>query len=130
MIVEEPLLCNYPFNYLCTCSLSVRSTNGKIASVIDCDEDFLRFCSSDRDFSSGTINITIPANRMLFEIQIFFTIADDDINEVQQTFAIIADIIDVPENISCFQSTIGESICQGRRGATTIRITDNDRELR
>ena len=129
MIVGEPLLCNYPFNYLCTCSLSVRSPNGKLASAIDCDEDFLRFCSSGSDFISGTINITIPANRMSFEIQTFFNITDDDINEVQQTFAIIADIIDVPENISCFQYTIGESICQGRLGATTIRITDNDREL-
>ena len=81
------------------------------------------------DFSSGAINITIPANRMSFEIPKFFTIDDDDINEVQQTFAIIADIIDVPEDISCFQRAIGEQICQGRRGATAIRITDNDREL-
>ena len=87
------------------------------------------FFSSDRDFSSGTINITIPANRMSFEIPKYFTIIDDDINEVQQTFAIIAEIIDVPENISCFQHAIGESICQGRHGATAIRITDNDREL-
>ena len=67
---------------------------------------------------------------MSFEIQTFFNITDDDINEVQQSFAIIADIIDVPENISCFQRAIGESQCQGRRGATAIRITDNDRELR
>ena len=96
--------------------------------TIDCNEDFLCFCLSDRDFSSGTIEITIPANRMSFEIQKFFTIADDDINEVQQTFAIIADIIDVPENISCFMHAIGYS-CYGRRGATAIRITDNDREL-
>ena len=110
--------------------MSVRSTNCKIASAIDIDEDFLCFCSSDRDFSSGIINITIPANRMSFEIQTFFNIIDDDINEVQQSFAIIAEIIDVPENIRCFQHAIGESICQGRRGATAIRITDNDRELR
>ena len=66
---------------------------------------------------------------MSFQIPTFFNITDDDINEVQQSFAIIADIIDVPENISCFQRAIGESICQGRRGATAIRITDNDREL-
>ena len=102
------------------------STNSPIASAIDWD---LCFCLSDRDFSSGTINITIPANRMSFEIPNFFAINDDDISEVQQTFAIIADIIDVPENISCFQRATGESICQGRRGATAIRITDNDCEL-
>ena len=67
---------------------------------------------------------------MSFEIQTFFNITDDDVNEVQQSFAIIVDIIDVPKNISCFQRAIGESKCQGRCGATAIRITDNDRELR
>ena len=66
---------------------------------------------------------------MSFEIPTFFNITDDDINEVQQSFAIIADIINVPENISCFQRAIGENICQGRRGATAMRIMDNDREL-
>ena len=81
------------------------------------------------DFSSGAINITIPAKRMSYEIQTFFTIDDDDVNEDQQSFAIIAEIIDVPEDISCFQRAIGERICQGRRGATAIRIMDNDREL-
>ena len=87
------------------------------------------FCSSGSDFTSRTINITIPANRMSFEIQKIFNITDDNVNEVQQSFAIIAEIIDVPGHISCFQRAIGESQCQGRRGATAIRITDNDREL-
>ena len=99
-----------------------------MASAIDCDEDFLCFCSSDRDFSSRTIKITIPVNRMSFEIQTFFNITDDDINEVQETFAIIADIIDVPEKISCFHRS--QLLCQGRHAATAIRIFDNDRELR
>ena len=90
---------------------------------------FSAFHSSGSDFSSGTINITIPANRMSFEIQTLFSVIDDDINEFQQSFAIIADIIDVPENISCFQRAFGERICHGRRGATAIRITDNDREF-
>ena len=121
--------CTYPFDYLCTCSLREKvSTNGQIANEIHCDEDFLCFCSSGSDFTSGTINITIPANRMSFEIQTFFNITDDDVNEVQQSFAIIADIIDVPENISCFQHPFGTA-CHGRHGATLIRITDNDREL-
>ena len=106
------------------------STSGQIAIEIDCDEDFMCFCSSDRDFSSGTITITIPANRMSFEIPTFFNITDDDINEVQQSFAIIADIIDVPEDISCFQYATGGYLCHGRHGATAIRIADNDRELR
>ena len=66
---------------------------------------------------------------MSFKIPTFFNIIDDDVNEVQQSFAIIAEIIDVPEDISCFQRAIGEQICQGRRGATAIIITDNDREF-
>ena len=76
------------------------------------------------------MNITIQANMMSYEIPIFFNIIDDDINEVQESFALIAKIVDIPENKSCFQRAIGESICQGESGATAIRITDNDRELR
>ena len=29
---------------------------------------------------------------------------------------------------SCFQTRVGETQCFGRRGATEIRITDNDRK--
>ena len=36
---------------------------------------------------------------------------------------------DVPDGVSCFQSPNADSECQGRRGATEIRITDNDRKL-
>ncbi|CAI8022403.1 hypothetical protein GBAR_LOCUS13163 [Geodia barretti] len=45
----------------------------------------------------------------------------------EQSFAIVAEIgPDVPENISCFQIGVGSDVCFGRRGATEIRITDND----
>ena len=60
----------------------------------------------------------------------FFTIEDDDIDEDEQSFAIVAEIgPDVPDNISCFQTGLRDEECRGRRGATEIRIADNDREL-
>ncbi|CAI8036861.1 hypothetical protein GBAR_LOCUS20652, partial [Geodia barretti] len=56
----------------------------------------------------------------------FFTIDDDDIDEDEQSFAIVAEIgPDVPDGISCFQLRRSTE-CFGRRGATEIRIIDND----
>ena len=67
----------------------------------------------------------------------FFVINDDNINEVEQSFAVVAKIgDDVPDDCyvksvgltecSCFQTQIGDTECFGRSGATEIRITDND----
>ena len=81
------------------------------------------------DFSNATINVTIPAHRTLFEIPTFFTTIDDNVDEDEQSFAIVAEILDVPENISCFQTSPGTIPCYGTQGATIIRITDNDRKL-
>ena len=67
-----------------------------------------------------------------FVLPNFFQVIDDDIDEVEQSFAIVAELgPDVPEtpfNFSCFQLRAGERDCLGRRGATEIRITDNDRK--
>ena len=59
----------------------------------------------------------------------FFTINDDNIDEDEQSFAIVAEILDVSEDISCFQTAPRTIPCFGTRGATEIRITDNDREF-
>ena len=82
------------------------------------------------DFSDQPITVEVPANSQTFIVPEFFNNFDDDIDEDEQSFAIVAEIgPDVPENISCFQIEVGETECHGRRGATEIRITDNDREL-
>ena len=55
------------------------------------------------------MSITIPANSQTYEIPQFFTIVDDDINEDQQSFAIVAEIgSDVPDGVSCFQIAAGD----------------------
>ena len=85
---------------------------------------------SDADFSDLSHTIEVPANSQTFGVTQFYTIVDDDIDEDEQSFAFVVEIgPDVPENISCFQTQIGVAECHGRRGATEIRITDNDREL-
>ena len=82
------------------------------------------------DFSDTSINVTIPANRRSFTIPTFFTINDDNLDEDEQSFEIVAEIgPDVPDGVSCFQIPNVDAECQGRRGATEIRITDNDRKL-
>ena len=84
----------------------------------------------DPDFSDTPITITVPADSQTFEIPSFFTINDDNIDENEQSFAVVAEIgQDVPDGVSCFQTAVGETDCFGQRGATEIRITDNDRKL-
>ena len=88
------------------------------------------------DFTDMSITIEIPAaaNDRTQEIFLpnFFQVIDDDIDEVEQSFAIVAelgpDVPDTPFNFSCFQLQAGDSECFGRRGVTEIRITDNDRK--
>ena len=71
----------------------------------------------------------VPADTIRFPIPEFFSVVDDDINELNHRFAIVAEIgEDVPENISCFQTERGSSHCYGRQGATMIIIGDNDRK--
>ena len=93
------------------------------------------------DFSDQCTNITVPAaatfGTQIYTIVKFFTVDDDELNEVEQSFALTAEIgDDVPSNCyvagvglsdcSCFQTQVGETECFGRSGATAIRITDND----
>ena len=95
------------------------------------------------DFSDQCTTVTVPAATtpgfQTYTIPTFFTVVDDNINEVEQSFAIVAEIgDDVPSNCfvegvgssdcSCFQTGVGETQCFGRRGATRIRIIDNDRK--
>ena len=88
------------------------------------------FLPSGDDFTNEPLTITIPANQQSYTIEQFFNISDDNIDEDEQIFAIVAEIgRDVPDGVSCFQIPNAEIECQGRRGATEIRITDNDRKL-
>ena len=88
------------------------------------------------DFTDLPITIEIPAatddGTQEFALPNFFQVIDDDIDEVEQSFAIVAvlgpDVTEVPFNFSCVQLQAGETECFGRRGATEIRITDNDRK--
>ena len=79
-----------------------------------------------------SLTIEIPAATTVFEVPDFFQVIDDDIDEYEQSFAIVAelgpDVPDTPFNFTCFQLQAGETDCFGRRGATGIRITDNDRK--
>ena len=94
------------------------------------------------DFSEQCTDSIVPAaetfGRQIYIIEKNFTVDDDDLNEVEQSFALIAEIgHDVPYNCfvryigltdcSCFRHQTGHQ-CLGRLGATEIRITDNDRK--
>ena len=88
------------------------------------------FFLSVNDFSNESITVIVPVNQQKIEIQQFFTIVDDNIDEDEQSFVIVAEIgPDVPDNVSCFQLGVGRTECFGQRGATEIRIINNDRKL-
>ena len=86
------------------------------------------------DFTDVATTAEVPAAttdslQILYEIPNFFSVRDDNVNEFTESFAVVAEIgPDVSENFTCFQTQAGLQDCFGRRGATEIRILDNDRE--
>ena len=90
------------------------------------------------DFSNASFVVTVPPSEDStepsdFVIPQLFTITDDDIDEVMQSFVLVAEIgADVPESFTCFQREEGETGCNvnmeptARFGATAIQINDND----
>ena len=81
------------------------------------------------------MQLTIPAasdptgGPQTYPIEQFFRVVDDDVDEILQVFAVVAEIgPDVPDGISCFQMTENPN-CTGRLGAIRINIVDNDRKL-
>ena len=71
--------------------------------------------------SGGASVYAIPAN--------LHTVIDDDVNEVDQNFVLVAQVgDDVPDTFVCFQHRFGSSGCSGREGAIEITIVDNDRK--
>ena len=80
----------------------------------------------DTDFSDTSAEVTISADSVKFDIRSLVTVIDDNTDEDEQSFAVVAEILDVPETISCFQIQAGNIECLGNRGATEIRIVDND----
>lgn len=80
-------------------------------------------------------NITIPATQGNGDAKDTYLperliVIDDDVNEIEQSFALIAQLgDDVPDEFACFQTQVGDTDCFGRTGATEIKIEDNDRKL-
>ena len=65
----------------------------------------------------------------IFTITLENITVDDDINEIEQSFALVAQLgDDIPENFTCFQRHVGDTDCFERTGATEIKIIDNNRK--
>ena len=78
------------------------------------------------DFNDTSTEVIIPVDSVEFDVRSLVTIIDDNIDEDEQSFAVVAEILDVPENISFFQIQAGITEFSGNRTATKIRIVDND----
>lgn len=77
------------------------------------------------DFTNNTYTVTVPASTGSFTIPQLFEVRADNVDEIEQSFALIAEL-DVPEDLACFQTHEGSSDCFGTRGAIAIIIVDND----
>ena len=89
---------------------------------------FLSF--ADDDFSSAPFEVIIPAGSSAFVLPPDFEVVDDDVNEIEQDYALIGELgDDVTDRFACFQRRIGDEqgCAAGRTGATKIEIFDNDR---
>ena len=64
---------------------------------------------------------------MFEDIPRVFNVIDDDENEIEETFVLVALLgDDVPDSFACFQKQVCDTFCLGRTGATQIKIVDND----
>ena len=102
-----------------------------IVPIYMCDSDaFLITTGADHDFTDMTFNFTVEGTDIelgVFRIKLEDIIIDDDVHEIEQSFALIAEIgDDVPDRFACFQRQVGDTECFNRTGATEIRIMDND----
>lgn len=88
--------------------------------------------SVGEDFDDVPYNITIPAteedsNGIFIIPNDMLIIFDDNIDEITQSFALIAQLgSDVLNSFACFQKHIFATECFGRGGVTIIKIVDND----
>ena len=108
--------------------------NSDRLNIYHIDDVYVMLVSLGKDFTDDPSVVTIPASpdqSGVFEIPAnFTTIDDDEIDEFDQSFILVAEIgDDVPDSFVCFQrQAIGDTGCLGRAGATEIRIVDNDGE--
>ena len=85
------------------------------------------FALVDADFNTTSFTITIPAGTEEEFVILNTFFFDDEINEIDQSFALVGVLgDDVPDRFACFQRRRGDPLCFGRTGATTIKIEDND----
>ena len=82
------------------------------------------------DFVNTTFTYTVQdinTELGIIRIELNNITYDDDIDEFEQSFVLVAEIgDDVPDSFACFQRQVGETDCFNRTGATEIRIMDND----
>lgn len=86
------------------------------------------FVHAGADFHSVSFTVEVPAETTIFRIT-NVTILDDDINERNKRFILVARILDQATDVACFQLD-KNSPCnsEGHIGGTRLIIRDNDRK--
>ena len=78
------------------------------------------------DFNNASFIVEVPAGYTSIQIS-NITIVDDDVNEREEVFVLVARILGQAANVACFQWD-EHSPCksEGHIGGTRLRIRDND----
>jgi len=78
------------------------------------------------DFNNASFTIAVPAGTTSIQIT-NITIVDDDVNEREEVFVLVARILGQAADVACFQLD-QNSPCksEGHIGGTRVRIRDND----
>ena len=79
------------------------------------------------DFVAFSYLLEIPAMTETITLR-NVSILDDNINEAEEVFIVIFDLLGVAESTACFQQQ-SDGECMGNTGGIIIRIRDNDRKL-
>ena len=85
----------------------------------------VQYSFTGNDFDSTSHTILLSTGTTETELQSYFEVVDDTINEPIQNLALVVSVNPEGNKICFFQERTGH--CQGRNGSTVLKIIDNDR---
>ena len=85
----------------------------------------VQYSSTGNDFDSTSHTILLSTDTTETELQNYFEVVDDTINEPIQNLALVVSVNPEGNKICFFHERTGH--CQGRNGSTVLKIIDNDR---
>ena len=97
--------------------------------ITDCDCINTHLLYPVLDFIEEDTNTIVPqrsADRGFFRLPRVLYMIDNDINENNESFTLVARVRNIPDDVVCFKRDAYDTHCRGGVGATLITIIDDD----